>query len=102
MVMSGFSAGKADKLRKAMGKKKLDVMMKLKDDWCNGAVENGYSLEIAEKFWEDAEKFAKYAFNKSHSAAYAILVMRTAYLKAYYPHEYMAAVCPAIWAMRTS
>lgn len=92
MVMCGFSAGKADKLRKAMGKKKLDVMMKLKDDWCNGAVENGYSLEIAEKIWEDAEKFAKYAFNKSHSAAYAILVMRTAYLKAYYPHEYMAAV----------
>lgn len=92
MVMSGFSAGKADKLRKAMGKKKLDVMMKLKDDWCNGAVENGYSLEIAEKIWEDAEKFAKYAFNKSHSAAYAILVMRTAYLKAYYPYEYMAAV----------
>ncbi|MFR4999988.1 MAG: DNA polymerase III subunit alpha [Slackia sp.] len=92
MVMSGFSAGKADKLRKAMGKKKLDVMMKLKDDWCSGAVENGYSLEIAEKIWEDAEKFAKYAFNKSHSAAYAILVMRTAYLKAYYPHEYMAAV----------
>ena len=68
MVMSGFSAGKADKLRKAMGKKKLDVMMKLKDDWCNGAVENGYSLEIAEKIWEDAEKFAKYAVNKSHSA----------------------------------
>ena len=92
MVMSGFSAGSADKLRKAMGKKKLDVMMKLKDDWCNGAVENGYSLEIAEKIWEDAEMFAKYAFNKSHSAAYAILVMRTAYLKAYYPHEYMAAV----------
>ncbi len=92
MAMSGFSAGKADKLRKAMGKKKLDVMMKLKDDWCNGAVENGYSLEIANQIWSDAEKFAKYAFNKSHSAAYAILVMRTAYLKAYYPYEYMAAV----------
>ena len=92
MVMSGFSAGKADKLRKAMGKKKLDVMMKLKDDWCNGAVENGYTLEIANQIWSDAEKFAKYAFNKSHSAAYAILVMRTAYLKAYYPYEYMAAV----------
>ena len=92
MVMSGFSAGKADKLRKAMGKKKLDVMMKLKDDWCNGAVENGYSLEIANQIWSDAEKFAKYAFNKSHSAAYAILVMRTAYLKSHYPNEYMAAV----------
>ena len=92
MVMSGFSAGKADRLRKAMGKKKLDVMMQLKDDWCNGAVENGYALEVATKIWEDAEKFAQYAFNKSHSAAYAVLVMRTAYLKAHYPNEYMAAV----------
>lgn len=92
MVMSGFSAGKADKLRKAMGKKKLDVMRQLQEDWNNGAVENGFSLEIAKKIWEDAEKFAKYAFNKSHSAAYAILVMRTAYLKAHYPNDFMAAV----------
>ena len=92
MVMSGFSAGKADKLRKAMGKKKLDIMRMLQEDWNNGAVENGYSLEIAKKIWDDAEKFAKYAFNKSHSAAYSILVMRTAYLKAHYPNEYMAAV----------
>lgn len=92
MVMSGFSAGKADKLRKAMGKKKLDIMRQLQDDWDNGAVENGYSLEIAQKIWGDAEKFAKYAFNKSHSAAYALLVMRTAYLKAHFPNEYMAAV----------
>ena len=92
MAMSGFSAGKADKLRKAMGKKKIDVMMLLKDDWCNGAVDNGFSLEIAERIWHDAEEFAKYAFNKSHSAAYALLVMRTAFLKAHYPYEYMAAV----------
>lgn len=92
MVMSGFSAGKADKLRKAMGKKKIDVMRELQEDWNSGAVENGFSLEIAKKIWDDAEKFAKYAFNKSHSAAYAILVMRTAYLKAHYPHDYMAAV----------
>jgi len=92
MVMSGFSAGKADKLRKAMGKKKIDVMRQLQEDWNQGAVDNGYSLEIAKRIWEDAEKFAKYAFNKSHSAAYAILVMRTAYLKAHYPHEFMAAV----------
>ena len=92
MAMCGFSAGKADKLRKAMGKKKIDVMMQLKDDWCNGAVENGFSLEIAERIWHDAEEFAKYAFNKSHSAAYAVLVMRTACLKAHYPYEYMAAV----------
>jgi DNA polymerase III subunit alpha len=92
MVMSGFSAGKADKLRKAMGKKKLDIMRLLQDDWNTGAVENGYSLDIAKEIWEDAEKFAKYAFNKSHSAAYALLVMRTAYLKAHFPNEYMAAV----------
>ncbi len=92
MAMSGFSAGKADKLRKAMGKKKLDVMKELQEDWNTGAVDNGFSLEVAKQIWTDAEKFAKYAFNKSHSAAYAILVMRTAYLKAYYPNDYMAAV----------
>ena len=92
MAMSGFSAGKADKLRKAMGKKKLDVMQELKEDWNNGAVENGFSLDVAKQIWDDAEKFAKYAFNKSHSAAYAVLVMRTAYMKAYYPNDYMAAV----------
>ncbi len=92
MAMSGFSAGKADKLRKAMGKKKLDVMRALQEDWNTGAVENGFSLDIAKQIWEDAEKFAKYAFNKSHSAAYAILVMRTAYMKAKYPNDYMAAV----------
>ena len=92
MAMSGFSAGKADKLRKAMGKKKIDVMRQLQEDWDNGAVQNGFSLEIAKTIWNDAEKFAKYAFNKSHSAAYSILVMRTAYLKAHYPNEFMAAV----------
>lgn len=92
MAMSGFSAGKADKLRKAMGKKKLDIMRQLQEDWNTGAVENGFSLNIAKQIWEDAEKFAKYAFNKSHSAAYAILVMRTAYLKAHYPNDFMAAV----------
>ncbi len=92
MAMSGFSAGKADRLRKAMGKKKLDIMRQLQEDWNSGAVENGFSLEIAKRIWDDAEKFAKYAFNKSHSAAYAILVMRTAYLKAHYPREFMAAV----------
>ena len=92
MAMSGFSAGKADKLRKAMGKKKLDVMKELQEDWNNGAVDNGFSLDVAKQIWDDAEKFAKYAFNKSHSAAYAVLVMRTAYLKAHYPYEFMAAV----------
>ncbi|MEI3230117.1 MAG: DNA polymerase III subunit alpha [Gordonibacter pamelaeae] len=102
MAMSGFSAGKADKLRKAMGKKKLDVMRALQEDWNNGAVENGFSLAIAKQIWEDAEKFAKYAFNKSHSAAYAILVMRTAYLKAHYPNDFMAAVLSSTWATPTA
>lgn len=92
MVMSGFSAGKADKLRKAMGKKKIEIMNALEDDWNNGAVENGYSLEVAKKIWSDAKKFAEYAFNKSHSACYAVIVMRTAYLKAHYPNDFMAAV----------
>lgn len=92
MTMCGFSAGEADKLRKAMGKKNIDTMRQLQEQWNNGAVENGYSLEIAKKIWNDAEKFAKYAFNKSHSAAYAVIVMRTAYLKAHYPNDYMAAV----------
>ncbi len=92
MTMSGFSAGKADKLRKAMGKKKLDIMKQLQEDWNQGAVANGYALEVANHIWSQAEEFAKYAFNKSHSAAYAILVMRTAYLKAHYPNDFMAAV----------
>ncbi|MCL1797518.1 MAG: DNA polymerase III subunit alpha [Eggerthellaceae bacterium] len=92
MEMCGFSAGKADKLRKAMGKKILDIMHELQEDWNNGAVENGYSLDVAKRIWNDTEEFAKYAFNKSHSAAYAVLVMRTAYLKAHYPNEFMAAV----------
>ena len=92
MVMCGFSAGKADKLRKAMGKKKLDVMQQLKGDWDKGAVENGYDPKVANEIWEAAEKFAAYAFNKSHSAAYAFTVMRTAYLKAHYPAEFMAAL----------
>ena len=92
MTMCGFSAGKADKLRKAMGKKKIDVMRELREDWNQGAVDNGFSLDVAKKIWDDAEKFAKYAFNKSHSAAYAVLVMRTAYMKAHYKNDYMAAV----------
>lgn len=92
MAMCGFSAGKADKLRKAMGKKKIDVMRSLKGDWDQGASDNGYSVEVASKIWSDAEHFAEYAFNKSHSACYAVLVMRTAYLKAHYPKEFMAAV----------
>ncbi len=102
--MSGFSAGESDKVRKAVAKKKIDLMTKtitkwsdgqeetMKDHWINGAERNGYDRVVAQKIWDDVEKFASYAFNKSHSAAYAILTMQTAWLKAHYPLEYMAAV----------
>jgi len=92
MLMSGFSAAKADKLRKAMGKKDKDILALLKADWVNGAKDNDYDPKLAERMWTDIEKFAEYAFNKSHSAAYGLLTMQTAYLKAHYPLEYMAAV----------
>jgi len=92
MTMSGFSAAKAGKLRKAMGKKQLAALEPLKEDWVNGARENGYDPKIAEKMWADILPFAEYAFNKSHSAAYGLITMQTAYLKAHYPLEYMAAV----------
>ena len=92
MMMSGFSAAKADKLRKAMGKKQLDVLTPMREAWVEGARENGYDTKMAERMWEDILKFAEYAFNKSHSAAYGVITMQTAYLKAHYPLEYMAAV----------
>ncbi len=92
MTMSGFSAAKADKLRKAMGKKDKAILGLLKADWIDGAGENGYDPKLAARMWEDIEKFAEYAFNKSHSAAYGVITMQTAYLKAHYPLEYMAAV----------
>ncbi len=92
MTMSGFSAAKADKLRKAMGKKQLDVLTPMREAWVEGARENGYDTKMAASMWEDILKFAEYAFNKSHSAAYGVITMQTAYLKAHYPLEYMAAV----------
>jgi len=92
MLMSGFSAAKADKLRKAMGKKQLDVLSALENDWVEGAQANGYDPKLAQRMWADILPFAEYAFNKSHSAAYGMLTMQTAYLKAHYPLEYMAAV----------
>ncbi len=92
MEMCGFTAAKADKLRKAMGKKIKAVLDELKADWIDGAHKRGYDPKLAARMWEDIEKFAEYAFNKSHSAAYGLITMQTAYLKAHYPTEYMAAV----------
>ncbi|MCL2606919.1 MAG: DNA polymerase III subunit alpha, partial [Coriobacteriia bacterium] len=92
MEMSGFSAAEADKLRKAMGKKLMDVLEPMKDKWVDGAIERGYDATMARQLWADILPFAEYAFNKSHSAAYGLITMRTAYLKAHYPGETMAAV----------
>ncbi|MCL2491296.1 MAG: DNA polymerase III subunit alpha [Coriobacteriia bacterium] len=92
MEMCGFSAAKADKLRKGMGKKIRSVLDELKTDWIEGAAANNYDPAIATKMWTDIEPFAEYAFNKSHSASYGVITMRTAYLKAHYPEETMAAV----------
>lgn len=90
--LAGFSKGKADSLRKAMGKKNLADLMKLKDDFMAGIKEKGLNPEKCDKIWKDWEAFASYAFNKSHSTCYAFVAYQTGYLKAHYPAEYMAAV----------
>ena len=89
--LAGFSKGKADKLRKAMGKKKKDVLDSLKDSFIKGAVANGHPQEVLEKIWKDWEAFAKYAFNKSHATCYAWVSYQTAWLKAHYPSEFQAS-----------
>jgi len=92
MEMAGFSAGKAEKLRKAMGKKKQEMIDALRKEFVEGAVGRDYERKLAEQVYTDIEKFAQYGFNKSHSAAYGLVTYETAYLKAHYPVEYMAAV----------
>ena len=89
--LAGFSKGDADVLRKAMGKKIFALLEKLKPKFLKGCKERGHDIEIAEKIWRDWESFAAYAFNKSHSTCYALIAFQTAYLKAHYPAEYMAA-----------
>jgi DNA polymerase-3 subunit alpha len=90
--LAGFSKGDADVLRKAMGKKQKSVLDKMKGQFMDGAAAKGHNLEKLEKVWTDWEAFASYAFNKSHSTCYAFVAYQTAYLKAHYPSEYMAAV----------
>ncbi len=90
--LAGFSKGDADVLRKAMGKKQKAVLDKMKDKFISGCKENNHPPEICEKVWTDWEAFAQYAFNKSHSTCYSLIAYHTAYLKANYPAEYMAAV----------
>ncbi|MCS6974300.1 MAG: DNA polymerase III subunit alpha [Cyclobacteriaceae bacterium] len=90
--LAGFSKGDADVLRKAMGKKQKSVLDKMKDKFLEGCKSNGHPVEVCEKIWSDWEAFAQYAFNKSHSTCYSLVAYQTAYLKAHYPAEYMAAV----------
>lgn len=90
--LADFSKGDADVLRKAMGKKQRDVLDKMKPKFISQAEAKGHSAEKLEKIWKDWEAFAEYAFNKSHSTCYAWIAYQTAYLKANYPAEYMAAV----------
>ncbi len=90
--LAGFTGGQADSLRKAMGKKIRKMMDELKVKFIEGCEKNGYAKKIAEKIWKDWEAFAQYAFNKSHSTCYAHVSYQTAYLKAHYPAEFMAAV----------
>ncbi len=90
-VLSGFTAGEADILRRAMGKKKRAELEKQKERFVDGAYKNGISKDIAAGIFLKIEPFAEYGFNKSHAAAYAIIAYQTAYLKTYYPHEFLAA-----------
>ncbi|WP_418983820.1 DNA polymerase III subunit alpha [Alistipes sp.] len=90
--LAGFTGGEADTLRKAMGKKKRDVLDKMKPKFIEGCRQRGHDEKICDKIWGDWEAFASYAFNKSHSTCYAYVAYQTGYLKAHYPSEFMAAL----------
>ncbi len=90
--LANFSKGDADTLRKAMGKKQIETLNKMKSKFMDGCTANNHDLKICEKIWTDWEAFASYAFNKSHSTCYAFIAYQTGYLKAHYPAEFMAAV----------
>ena len=91
-ILGGFSLGKADILRRAMGKKKMDIMDTMKVEFVEGAEKQGIDKKKAEEVFSTMAEFAKYGFNRSHSAAYSLIAYQTSYLKAHYPAEYMAAV----------
>lgn len=90
--ISGFSKGRADELRKAIGKKDAKKLASLKDEFISGGEAKGHPAEVLKKIWADWESFASYAFNKSHATCYAFVAFQTAYLKAHYPSEFMAAL----------
>ena len=95
-VIAGYTYGHADIVRRAMSKKKADVLMSEKTSFINGAYEKGIDSSVAEALFEDMSDFANYAFNKSHAAAYAVISYQTAYLKQHYPCEYMAALMTSV------
>lgn len=90
--LANFTRGQSDALRKAMGKKKKDIVDQMRPLFIAGGEKNGHDAKILEKIWSDWEKFASYAFNKSHATCYSWVAYQTAYLKAHYPAEYMAAL----------
>lgn len=90
-LLADFTRGESDTLRKAMGKKQIDTMNKLKKKFVDGGQKNGHKVDVLEKIWADWEKFASYAFNKSHATCYSWVSYQTAYLKAHYPADFMAA-----------
>ena len=89
--LAGFTKGEADKLRKAMGKKQIDILNSLKDKFMSGGTANGHPEKVLDKIWKDWEKFAQYAFNKSHATCYAWVSYQTGWLKAHYPSEFFAS-----------
>ncbi len=89
--LAGFTKGEADKLRKAMGKKQIDILNSLKDKFMTGGMANGHPEKVLDKIWKDWEKFAQYAFNKSHSTCYAWVSYQTGWLKCHYPSEFFAS-----------
>ncbi len=91
-LLADFTRGESDALRKAMGKKKKKIVDQMKPKFLTGGVRNGHDPKVLEKIWADWEKFAEYAFNKSHAACYSWVSYQTAYLKAHYPAEFMAAI----------
>ena len=95
-TVAGYSLGRADLVRRMMAKKKVSEMEKERAVFLEGAEKNGVDREAADKLFDEMSSFASYAFNKSHAAAYAVLAYRTAYLKAHYPCEYLAALMTSV------
>ena len=89
--LAGFTKGEADKLRKAMGKKQIDILNSLKGKFMDGGMKNGHPEKVLDKIWKDWEKFAQYAFNKSHATCYAWVSYQTGWLKCHYPSEFFAS-----------